>query len=129
MPLSLLSKDRFLGQQPTASNEGCGAYTVLALLDIPGAPSICYVKFYQGDQPRAVLNECVGYLLAEAFGFSVPKYGGLIELTKSQLKNSPEWIPETDVVGWFSSDTSHPSIKHVVGWIDSAGRVAPEEVY
>ncbi|EAQ97690.1 hypothetical protein [Congregibacter litoralis] len=121
MPLSLLTEERFIAQQPMTNSEGDSGFTVIAEIDVPGAPCMCYLKFYPPGQPRALINECAGYILAETFGFSVPKYGGLITLPGRYLSNAPSWIPKTHTVGWFTTDTSHPSIKRSINWVASAG--------
>lgn len=129
MPLSLLTEERFIAQQPMTNTEGNAGFTVMAQIDIPGDPCMCYLKFYPPEQPRAIINECAGYILAESLGFSVPKYGGLITLPRRYLSHAPAWIPENNAIGWFTADTSHPSIKRSINWVAGAGARRQKRYY
>lgn len=121
MPLHLLTEERFLAQQPITNQEGDLGFIVMANIDIPADPCLCYLKFYPPSQPRAIINECAGYILAETLGYSVPKYGGMITVPKRFIAGAPDWMPEDEAIGWFSADTSHPSIKRSVNWVPGAG--------
>lgn len=90
-------------------------------------PIRCYVKPQPDYMPchitrgqtenREIINEVLGYTLAQSCGFSVPDAAGIILLDKEQLPESvlsqlecAHTRPQESYFCWFSKDMAHPNL-------------------
>lgn len=121
-----LTQDQYLDflQVPKKQGED---FTHLANLKTPNGSQRCYIKIYP-DSEQSLLNEIIGYLYAKALGIPVPEHAGLVELTVGEhnadllhhyIPDKHSWIKnEEEVIAWWTSDESAPSINTVFGFDD-----------
>lgn len=122
MAIHFLPADRFLGAQPdTASQEGVSGATFRGLIEVTEGmpPVIVYIKAYpvkHGDRDHSgLLNEAIGYVMAQELGIAVPKFAGFIAINNEEFPVKPEWMESEGVtVAWFSLDERGASLKSLI---------------
>jgi hypothetical protein len=100
--MKLLNKNHFSAfirwQLPEQLNNNREAVCIVQLAEVDFGVSPAYAKFYDvTKQPKALINECVGYLVAKSWGFDVPESAAIVFLPLRKLsltKSGPnaEWL-------------------------------------
>lgn len=126
--IQLLSGDAFSGVLSAPTVVGVSPI-FRAKIKVPKEeePIRCYVKpqpdyischITQGQtENREIINEALGYTLAQSCGLSVPDSAGVILLDKEQLPKSVlshlecmHSSPQENYFCWFSKDMNHPNL-------------------
>jgi len=118
MALHMLPSSAYRGDLGPVGEVGV-EYTHLASLSPNDVePSVrafikIYPETYAGGEPvRGLVNEVIGYFVAERAGLPVPPRAGLIALQVSQLVSAPAWLdPSKPAIGFWSEDVETPSIR------------------
>lgn len=100
--MKLLNKNHFSAflrwEMPEALNPNREAVCIVQLTEADFGTSPAYAKFYDATkQPKALINECVGYLVAKSWGFEVPEHAAIVFLPLRKLSlakggSSSEWL-------------------------------------
>lgn len=120
-PSSYLS---YLGK----AGDGCDANTHKARVEFePGTPVDAYVKVYdEGDAPKGLVNELIGYVLAKHADIDVPVRSAIMLLSNAQTGYLPDGFrPMKDasgsVVAWCVEDVGGNTPKQAFRWTEEQG--------
>lgn len=123
MPIHLLNEDAYAGYLEPLSDPGIETGHI-ALMRFGADPRRVYVKMYPPDN-RGLVNEVIGYLLAEALGLCVPPQAAVALVPRDALPAVPFWVPRGQgAVAWCTADLAAPSLK-VAYRLDPESPLAP----
>lgn len=110
MPLKILPSSAYHGWLGRPSEMGATPANFRAKIAVDDEPLPCYVKVYPLETCEMV-NEAIGYTLAEGFGLPIPARAGFIGLLSGQLPPDSRPPGQDAVLAWFTQDMEYPSIK------------------
>jgi hypothetical protein len=111
MPIDLLSEHTYVGYLEPLPDPGVEAGHIALLRFGSGDTRRAYVKLYPPDS-RGLINEILGYLLAEALGLCVPPRAAIAMIPPAAVPAPPSWLPPGQPApAWCTQDLAAPSIK------------------
>jgi hypothetical protein len=116
MPIHFLDNDKYLGYEESVAESGVENIHIGQIELDRGRVIRTYVKIYplkEGlREHRGLINELIGYSLAEELGLAVPENAGFITLKPAQIQNPPAWVTgNRSVTAWWIQDAFYPSLK------------------
>lgn len=116
MPIHFLDNDKYLGYEESVAESGVENIHIGQIELDRGRVIRTYVKIYpfkEGSREhRGLINELIGYSLAEELGLAVPENAGFITLKSAQIQNPPAWVAgNRTVTAWWIQDAFYPSLK------------------